>query len=70
MDATEKQLDSLRCLWASRTSLEVIGWLRHSEQFKNLEIENGAVNDKLLTIRSFLVQPSVLTPQQIEYYIS
>ena len=66
MDVSEKQLDSLRCLFASRASLEVIGWLRQNDQFKNLEIENGTINDKLLTIRSFLVPQSGPTPQQIE----
>ena len=69
-DASEEQLESLRCLWASRASLEVVGWLRQSEQFKSLATDDGEIYDRLLTIRSFLVPPSILIPQQIESCIS
>ena len=66
MDVSEERIESLRCLWASRASLEVVGWLRQSEQFKHLATDDGGIHDKLLTIRSFLVPPSGLTQQQIE----
>ena len=69
-DVSEERLESLRCLWASRASLEVIGWLRQSEQFKGIATDDGEIHERLRTVRSFLVLPSGLTPEQIESCIS
>ena len=60
-----KQRESLRCLFASVASVEVIDWLLKSDQYKNVLADAGNINEKLANIRSFFAVGTGLTKKDV-----
>ena len=62
----DRQFESLRCLWQSVASIEVMQWLLKSDQFKNLGGHSAEIDEKLDNIRSFFLAGSGLTRQEVQ----
>ena len=62
-----KKRESLRCLFASVASMEVIDWLLESGQWGAVIANASDIDERLTNIRSFFLSGWGLTRQEVEY---
>ena len=63
-----KQRESLRCLFASVASMEVIDWLLKSDRYKGVIADARDIDEKLSNIRSFFAVGIGFTKQEVQYH--
>ena len=61
-----KKRESLRCLFASVASMEVIDWLLENGQLKTITANAYDIDERLTNIRSFFLSGWGLTKQEVE----
>ena len=61
-----KKRESLRCLFASVASMEVVEWLLESDQLRAITASSYAIDERLTNIRLFFLSGWGLTKREVE----
>ena len=62
-----KKRESLRCLFASVASMEVIDWLLESDEYRSVIASTQDIDRRLINIRSFFLAGWGLTRAEVEH---